>query len=174
MSRTLIQQVSGGLLHRRWLTWALAALLIAFSVGLAWQREQMKVVEQSREVSVQASILAGSVAGALAFDDTVTVKEYVNALKFDQSILSAGIYNADGGLVAGFAKDGRQLPSAVSKHPPQIKGLQLTVVEPRGKGIPPQKSPFSGPLAKRHAALCYRECVTVARAIRLSSMNPAG
>ena len=86
MSRTLIQQVSGGLLHRRWLTWALAALLIAFSVGLAWQREQMKVVEQSREVSVQASILAGSVAGALAFDDTVTVKEYVNALKFDQSM----------------------------------------------------------------------------------------
>ena len=74
------------------------------------------------------------VLGALAFDDTVTVKEYVSALKFDQSILSAGIYNADGGLVAGFSKDRRLLPRAVSKHPPQSKGLQLTVVEPVEEG----------------------------------------
>ncbi len=40
MSRSVAQNLMGGLLNRRWLTWAMAALLIAISIGLAWQREQ--------------------------------------------------------------------------------------------------------------------------------------
>jgi len=126
----VVQRVSGGLIHRRWITWAIAALLIGLSVGLAWQREQAQVVDQSREVTVQARILGGSAAGALAFDDTVAITEYVNALKLDQGILAGGIYSSDGELVAGFSKDETPLPAQVRKHPAEIEGLQLTVVEP--------------------------------------------
>ncbi len=85
-------------------------------------------------MTVQARILGGSAAGALAFDDTVTVREYIDALKLDQGILAAGIYNTSGELVAGFSKDRQRLPLQVRAHPAQIQGLELTVIEPVTEG----------------------------------------
>jgi signal transduction histidine kinase len=127
----------GGLLNRRWIAWLLGAVLIALSLGLAWQRDQSQVAEQSRQVSVQARILGSSAAGALAFDDTETLSEYINALKLDQSIFAAGIYSADGPMVAGFSKDKIPLPEQVGSHAPEIQGLQMTVVEPITEGSLP-------------------------------------
>jgi signal transduction histidine kinase/CheY-like chemotaxis protein len=129
MSRATLLRVREEFLDRKWITWGLALLLVAISVGLAWQREQTQIANQSREVSVQARILGGSAAGALAFDDAQTVREYVNALQRDQSILAAGIYGTDGRLVAGFSKDDTQVPSQADARAPSIDGRQLTVIE---------------------------------------------
>jgi signal transduction histidine kinase/CheY-like chemotaxis protein len=133
-TRSILKEMRGGLLDRKWITWGLALLLIAISVGLALQRERAQIADQSREVTVQARIVGGSAAGALAFDDAVTVREYVTALQHDQGVLGAGIYGADGRLVAGFSKDDTPVPQQVSVHPAVIEGNQLTVVEPVTEG----------------------------------------
>ena len=104
MSGAAARNAPAGLLQRRWIAWLLAALLIVLSIALAWQREQAQIEDQSRSVSVQASILGSSAAGALAFDDADALTEYVNALKLDQGILAAGIYGDGGPLVAGLAR----------------------------------------------------------------------
>ncbi len=134
MTRSILKELRGGLLDRKWITWGLALLLIAISVGLAWQRERAQIADQSREISVQARILGGSAAGALAFDDAVAIREYITALQRDQGVLAAGIYGADGRLVAGYSKDDRPVPARVSPHPATIGGNQLTVVEPVEQG----------------------------------------
>jgi signal transduction histidine kinase/CheY-like chemotaxis protein len=134
MTRSILKELRGGLLDRKWITWGLALLLIAISVGLAWQRERAQIADQSREISVQARILGGSAAGALAFDDAVAIREYITALQRDQGVLAAGIYGADGRLVAGYSKDDRPVPARVSLHPATIGGNQLTVVEPVEQG----------------------------------------
>ena len=128
MRKTVFQYAAGGLLERRWIGWALALLLIAASVALGWQREQAIAADQARQAEVQASILAASVGGALAFDDEATMHEYLNALGLDQDILAAGIYNDQGTLVVGFSKDGEALPRDVQIHGARIAGLQLSVV----------------------------------------------
>lgn len=128
MSRSIFQRAAGGLVERRWIGWGLALLLIAASAMLGWQRERNIAADQSRQADVQASILSGSVAGALAFDDEATMDEYLNALRVDNDILAAGIYDEQGRLVAGFSKDEGMLPKTVYVHGPRIDGLELSVV----------------------------------------------
>ena len=48
-------------------------------------------------MTVQAQILAGSLAGPLAFDDEAATQEYVDALKANADILAVGAYDERGG-----------------------------------------------------------------------------
>jgi len=130
MSAPLLQRFSGRLLERRWITGGIALLLLLVSLLLGWQWEQRENANQVRQVTVQARILAGSVAGALAFDDYQTASEYLMALRVNGNIKAAGVYNASGSLVAGFAKRGEKVPQHVQRQAPQIEGSDLVVVEP--------------------------------------------
>jgi signal transduction histidine kinase/CheY-like chemotaxis protein len=130
----LLDTVSRGLLEKRWITGSLAVFLLAASLLLAWQWERQQRVEQFRQASVQVRILAGSLTGALAFDDAITAGEYVNALRLDRQVQAAGVYRADGQLVAGFSRRDEQLPAQVTPHGPRIEGGQLAVVEPVRQG----------------------------------------
>jgi signal transduction histidine kinase/CheY-like chemotaxis protein len=134
MSVSMLQRVNRGLLERRWITVGLALLLLASSLLLGWQRERAATLEESRGASAQAGLLAGSLAGALAFDDLVTTREQLDALKLDPDVQAAGVYGADGRLVAGFAKSGDELPTVVRPHAPQILDRALNVVEPVREG----------------------------------------
>jgi signal transduction histidine kinase/CheY-like chemotaxis protein len=130
MSTALFQRFSRQMLERRWITAAIALLLLLVSLLLGWQWEQRESANQVRQVTVQARILAGSVAGALAFDDFQTTSEYLMALRVNQNIEAAGVYSADGKLVAGFAKPGEQVPQHVDRQGPRVEGSDLVVVEP--------------------------------------------
>ncbi len=48
--------------------------------------------------------MAASVAAALAFDDDRAAQEYVNALRANPQIETAGVYDEDGRLTASFAR----------------------------------------------------------------------
>jgi signal transduction histidine kinase/CheY-like chemotaxis protein len=130
MSAPLHQRLSSRLLERRWITGAIALLLLAVSLLLGWQWEQRENANQVRQVTVQARILAGSVSGALAFDDYQTASEYLMALRVNRDIEAAGVYNESGALVAGFAKPGEKVPDHVQRQGPKIEGADLVVVEP--------------------------------------------
>ena len=134
MSEARFQRISRTLLERRWITAALALLLLAASVLLGWQWEQRENATQVRQVSSQARILAGSLAGALAFDDEATAREYVSALRRDARIKAAAAYGGDGRLIVGFSRPGETLPATVIARPPQIRGGPLTIVEPVREG----------------------------------------
>ncbi len=130
MSAPVVQRVRRALVEQRWLTAALAVLMLATSLVLGWQLEQRESAEQVRQVNVQAQILAGSVAGALAFDDTETANEYLSALRLDENFRAAAVYGPDGRLFAGLAVPGQKLPASVSAHAPEISGRTVTVVTP--------------------------------------------
>jgi signal transduction histidine kinase/CheY-like chemotaxis protein len=129
-----IERLSRHLLERQWITGSLAVLLLVASLLLAWQWEQRENAAQIREDTGQARVLAGSLAGALAFDDTDTAREYVAALRVDQSIRAAAVYDTSGRMVAGFARGGEKVPDRVVPQPPKISGGRLTVVEPVTEG----------------------------------------
>jgi signal transduction histidine kinase/CheY-like chemotaxis protein len=131
---TILDTISRGMLEKRWITASFAILLLTASLLLAWQWERQQQVGQFRQASVQARILAGSLGGALAFDDAVTAGEYVNALRLDRQVLAAGVYGSGGELVAGFGRSGVPLPNRVAPHAPRIENGQLTVVEPVRQG----------------------------------------
>ena len=129
MTGSVPLRIGQGLLQRRWITGALAVLLLAISLLLAWQRERADLAEQSRKIDAQAGILAGSLAGALAFDDVETMREHLEALKIDREIQAAGVYRPDGSLIAGFNRQGSGPPAQVRSQAPTIAGRQLVVVE---------------------------------------------
>jgi signal transduction histidine kinase len=130
MSAPLHQRLSKALLERRWITGTIALLLLAVSLLLGWQWDRHENTDQVRQVTVQARILAGSISGALAFDDYQTASEYLMALRANGDIEAAGVYDASGSLVAGFAKPGQKVPRRVQQQAPTIKGADLVVVEP--------------------------------------------
>jgi uncharacterized membrane protein affecting hemolysin expression len=134
MKIPMLQRLSRGLLQRRWTTAALALLLIASSLLLAWQRERAAALDEAQSISAQAGMLASSLTGALAFDDTETTREQLETLTLDPDIQAAGVYAIDGQLVAGFARQGVRLPATVVLHPPQTLGRELSVVKPVAQG----------------------------------------
>jgi signal transduction histidine kinase/CheY-like chemotaxis protein len=130
VSAPVLQRFAGQLLERRWITGGIALLLLLASLLLGWQWERRESADQVRQVTVQARILAGSIAGALAFDDYQTASEYLMALRENKNIEAAGVYNAGGDLVAGFAKPRETVPRKVQREGPRIEGADLVVVEP--------------------------------------------
>ncbi len=130
MSAPLFQRFGRQLIERRWITAGIALLLLLVGLLLGWQWEQRENANQVRQVTVQARILAGSVAGALAFDDYQTASEYLMALRVNKNIEAAGVYSENGDLVAGFAKPNEKVPDHVRRQAPRIEGSDLIVVEP--------------------------------------------
>lgn len=107
-------------------------LLIAFALiigglTLAIQNDRLGKVEKLRQASVQAQILAGSLAAPLAFDDGNAVREYLNAFRKDPAIRAAAAYDDKGRLIAGFAQRGTVLPASAQLAPPAIQGRDLVV-----------------------------------------------
>lgn len=115
---------------------ALAVLLLAVSLALAIHNEQLSRAEKIREVEVQARILAGSLAGPLAFDDGNTVSEYLAALAANPEIEAVGAYDENGRLAASFARrDDAPPPARLGRlAPPRLQDNELVVTHPVSQG----------------------------------------
>jgi two-component sensor histidine kinase len=108
----------------------MAASLLVAGLSLAVYNEQFSAAQKMREVSVQAAILSNSVSAALAFDDHQTAREYVSALHANSDVKAAGVYDLQGQLVAGYARSGSVLPTAVEARPPAFVGDDIVVTAP--------------------------------------------
>lgn len=111
---------------------AVAVLLAGMSMAIV--NEHQVKAQKLREVGVQAEILAGSVAAALAFDDRATAREYVGALRANRDVEAVGVYDTAGRLAAGYARIGSRLPETNDVQPPTFDGAHLTVTVPVVQG----------------------------------------
>jgi signal transduction histidine kinase/CheY-like chemotaxis protein len=92
--------------------WASAAALLAIGALLAARAEIGHRGEAARQAEVQADILAASVSAALAFDDTVAMREYLNALMVNKEIAAAAVYDISGQAMATFNNPAAAPPPA--------------------------------------------------------------
>jgi signal transduction histidine kinase len=97
----------------------IAVALLAASVGLAVQNEYIGKLERIHQATVQAQILAGSLAAPLAFNDNDAALQYVNALRANPDVKAVGAYDVHGRLAVGYAIDGQE--------PPQVNALAQPV-----------------------------------------------
>lgn len=85
-------------------------LLLALGLGVTAYSERQFQLRSQQEAAVQAAMLAASVSVALEFEDASIARENVRSLSANPSIDAAGVYDAAGRGVAGYARDGRPLP----------------------------------------------------------------
>jgi len=84
---------------------AVALLLLLLGVLLAHYEDALYMRQQQTNVTDLAEILAASVAAALEFDDAKTAQDYVDALKVNQSVLAASVYD-NSRPIASFVRNG--------------------------------------------------------------------
>lgn len=117
---------------------ALVSLLILLlaGAGIALFSERAHRIETAREAGAQADLLASAVAGALAFDDPSAAQDYVDAVQINPNVLTAGVYDAGGRLVAGFARPGQSVPARAVRDGPidEVVDGALYVVRPVSEG----------------------------------------
>ena len=82
----------------------LAGLLVVAAVAMVAYIDSIYEEQDRRERAIQSQILASSVTAALAFTDTATAQEYVEALSADPEILAAAVYDAQGALFASYIR----------------------------------------------------------------------
>ncbi|MDO9489512.1 MAG: CHASE sensor domain-containing protein, partial [Sphingomonadaceae bacterium] len=85
-------------------------LLLALGLGVTMYSERQFQQQSRQEAAVQAAMLAASVSVALEFEDASIARENVRSLSANPSIDAAGVYDAAGRGIAGYARDGRPLP----------------------------------------------------------------
>ena len=124
---TVFERIGRRLALTPWLALAAAVTLLIASFVLALHNERTSRDEKLRDVTVQAQILAGSLAGPLAFDDDAATQEYIDALKANPDILAVGAYDERGGRTAGFARRGAQLPEVNQLAAPTVDDEELVV-----------------------------------------------
>ncbi|WP_421931546.1 ATP-binding protein [Phenylobacterium sp.] len=108
-----------------------AILLVLCGAAIGVYDEQNYRAQKIREATAQGEILAATVTAALAFDDRPAAQEYVDALRVNPQVVSAGVYNESGALVAGYAREaGGRADPTVKLQAPAFVGRHLVVVTP--------------------------------------------
>ena len=130
----LLDQIGRRLAATPLISVGVALALLVASLSLALHNEGVAKDDKVRQTSVQAEILASSVAAALAFDDSKAAQEYVNALRANRDIEAAGAYDVRGRLVAGYTREKGPLPTANDVEPPVFHGADLVVTAPVAQG----------------------------------------
>jgi len=87
-----------------------ALALVTMGLVMGVYNERAYRIQKTREVAVQAQILAASITAALAFDDRKVAQEYVEALRANPEVEAAGVYDTTGQRVAGYARTGAAPP----------------------------------------------------------------
>jgi signal transduction histidine kinase len=78
------------------LAWVSALALLALGALLSVRNESVFRHDQARQANAQADILAAGVTAALAFDDRLAMRQYVDALKANPGIAAAAVYDGQG------------------------------------------------------------------------------
>ena len=95
---------------------AAALLAVALLVGVV--ADDLYRNQVARETDMQARVVAASVAAALAFDDRSLEEQYIDALGANSEVLSAGLYDTHGRLVASWSRPGASAVRTVTAQEP--------------------------------------------------------
>jgi signal transduction histidine kinase/ActR/RegA family two-component response regulator len=112
-----------------------AGFLLVLAVATIVYGTQIYTSQITRDTTIQARILASTVTAVLAFVDTKTAKEYVNALAANPAVQAVAIYDAGGRQFVSFSRDRLSNPPAAA--PPaeaRIANDRLNVVVPVMQG----------------------------------------
>jgi methyl-accepting chemotaxis protein len=108
------------------------ALLLAGSITIIYDVLAYRT-QKTREISVQAEVLAASVTASLEFKDPRAGQEYLNALQANSEIVAAGVYAADGSIFASYSRPGglsRPLPARAEPQGQRFEGNELAAFWP--------------------------------------------
>jgi signal transduction histidine kinase len=109
---------------------AAVALLLAGLI-LVVMNERAFRAQKTDEVTVDGRFLALIVTAALDFNDRVTAREYVDALKANPEAEAAAIYDSQGALFASYSRDGATvLPAVPPPAGAAFDGNRLIVTMP--------------------------------------------
>jgi signal transduction histidine kinase len=110
-------------------------LLLLAGMAMVIYNEQAYKDAKIQQIRAQSRILASTVTAALAFDDRKAAYEYVIALGADPQVRIAAVYDARGGLFAGYSRaDARPPPAAVIEEQPLIRADHLIATTPVTQG----------------------------------------
>jgi signal transduction histidine kinase len=88
--------------YRLALVIASVVALIVASLAVAGYNERQYQVQARQAVSVQAQVLADTVAAALSFGDRDSLRQYVDAMHDNAEVEAVGVYDEGGRLVASY------------------------------------------------------------------------
>ncbi|HZF41948.1 MAG TPA: response regulator [Sphingomonadaceae bacterium] len=107
----------------------IAGLLLIAGLGIIFQSERAYDAQKVHESVIQAQILAESVAAPLDFSDPSTAQEAVDALRVNAQTRLATVYDKQGRVFAGFARQGVVVPPRPPAGGPSTDG-PITVTAP--------------------------------------------
>ena len=88
----------------------LAIIVLLLGLGVVLQTDSSYRAERAERALVRARILAANVTAAVDFGDKEAAQEAVNAFRADPSARVVAVYDARGGLLAGFSRTGEPIP----------------------------------------------------------------
>jgi signal transduction histidine kinase len=108
-----------------------AGFLLALGVATIVFGTQFYTTQVVRDTTTQAQIVASSVSAALAFDDSKTAKEFVDALEANPAVQNVVIYDLAGRPFVSFSRSGSRVPPKfVPLQGPRFSGDRLGVEVP--------------------------------------------
>ena len=99
-------------LGNRWRTpplaiFGLALLIVLGGIGVIIQSERAYLSQREEAARTQAGVVGQSVAAAVDFNDAATAQQLTNAFTANRAVRLVGVYGRDGGLFAGYRREGR-------------------------------------------------------------------
>jgi signal transduction histidine kinase len=109
------------------ITAVLVALLLLGGILTVVQGEAGYLSQKQRETHAQTDILAASVVAALDFGDAAAARESVDTLRVNRQVRMAAIFDRAGALVAGYAREGQNIPDSLTGLPPRNDAITAQV-----------------------------------------------
>jgi signal transduction histidine kinase/CheY-like chemotaxis protein len=111
------------------------SLLVACAAFIAYDIYLFRQ-DEARELRSQASLLGGSITAAVEAGNWEAVNEALRTLQSKQQILAAGVWPAQGGLMAGYRRPGttERLPDEPKVALNHFAGDHLSVMRPLVQG----------------------------------------
>jgi two-component sensor histidine kinase len=112
----------------------LAVGLVMAGLVMAFYNEKLSNAQKTRDASVEASILAGSLAAPLAFDDQKTAQEFLDAESANPDVEAAAVYQPGGQRFAAYTRAGASAPQTTPTAKTAVDGYHLEVATPVVQG----------------------------------------
>ena len=108
----------------------IAVLILLAGIGIIFQSEAAYQSNREQAVLAQAKILSESTAAALDFHDPVAAQQSVNYYRTLGLVRWIGVYDRDGRKIAGFGRNGQEIPPtemAIGPAPSQAMRVSVPV-----------------------------------------------
>ena len=110
----------------------LTLLILLAGVGLIIQNEGAYGRARLEQTQALSDVLAASVAATVDFNDPLAAQEAVEAFRANKQVQWIGVYGRTGMAIAGYDRDGNEVPRTIAAIPPP-GARAVRVVSPVGQ-----------------------------------------